>query len=279
MGGPLNKCPAHWFLGWRTADVKSTTQVFPVIPPGWGVTEAGFGLAVSSHQVAGVLWSLPTLLPGGRLSTVVVAAEERRPNLGPSANLAVAEGCPLGVEALALSAPRNQHCRVCVGAGGVRGNVEGEGAAGGRWASGDGGGWAPRILPPICKALYHRSGIFPTWRPNGLAWLGNPEGTVLGKGEGLPCTQQLLPEVLSTPRDSHGAAQVPRLPARQPPGLHAGLALPTPGPDGCHLSSPRAFVFSGQVDASQEGIRSLEKGGVGSWPPAPKNSRLFPISL
>ena len=64
---------------------------------------------------------------------MVVAAEERRPSLGPSASLAAAEDCPLGMEALALSAPRNQHCRACVGAGwGVRGDVEGEGAAGGQ---------------------------------------------------------------------------------------------------------------------------------------------------
>lgn len=169
--------------------------------------------------------------------------------------------------------------RVWVQGGGLGGTWREKGQRGGRWASGEGGGWAPRVLSSICKALYHSSGIFPTWRPNGLAGLGNPEGKVLGKGEGLPCTQQLLLEVLSAPRDSHGAAHVPRLPARQLPGLHAGLALPAPGPYGCHLSSPRAFVFSGQVDVSQEGIRSLEKGGVGSWPPALKNSRLFPISL
>lgn len=136
--------------------------------------------------------------------------------------------------------------------------------AGGRWASGEGGGRTPRMRSRICKALYPRSGIFPTWRPNGFARPGEPEGSVFGKGEGLPYAQRLPPEELSAPSNSHGAAQTPDLPTSRLPGLLSGSALSAPGLDTCHLRSRRAFVLSGQAGVSQKGITSLGKGEVGS---------------
>ena len=169
--------------------MRSTMQVFPVISAGAGCDRGRVWLgSISSHRVAGVLWSRPALLPSGRLGTMVVAAKERLPSLGPSAYLPGRRSCPLGTEAPALSAPRNHHCKECVGAGVL--------GLGGEWKEGGRGGPASQLGrvgagTPGCFLASAKSRItgelfFSLWRPNGFAWLGNPEGTVSGKGEGVP---------------------------------------------------------------------------------------------
>lgn len=85
--------------------MRSTMQVFPVISAGAGCDRGRVWLgSVSSHRVAGVLWSHPALLPNGRFGTMVVAAKERLPSLRPSANLPGRGSCPW--------ARRHRHCQL-----------------------------------------------------------------------------------------------------------------------------------------------------------------------
>lgn len=150
---------------------------------------------------------------------------------------------------------------VCGGGGrlqgsGVREKVEGHGTAGSRWASGEGGDQTPRMCSRICKALYPRSGIFPTWRPDGFARPGEPEGS-LGRGKACPLPSGCL-------RRSSLAPGIPMEPRRPPTFLPVGCL----GSSLAWLFLPRDWtlvIFALPGPLSSQGKLVCPRRGSGPW--------------
>ena len=217
-------------------------------------------LAVQSllPPVAGVLWSLPALVPSAGLGTMGMAAESRLPRSASFAGCRRLSRGHRGTGDRGSEKPARQ--TVCGYGGAGSGREWREGGGRGQEGKWGGRGGAPGMFSKVREGLHHSGGIFPAWRPDGFAWPGYPGGTVRGKAEGLPRTQRPRPEVASVPRDSRRAARAPAfLPGSR--RLSSGSTLPARGRVTVLSTLSGPWSLSGPAAVSLKGIRSLERGG------------------